>query len=158
MIAKLNFWTDGVLMLSLDWTGMQIKTKITQLTLPNCVELNQYKQQYCRFSCRKQQQKMFRNVKSPCSRFSVSQNFCSSLKYLSSMKTLLVPIVEAAIEVGFGNQQPPLLVALLQPPDLLHHNHGWPPCFHHQLISISAPHHWYVSLLHLSHWIQYVTY
>ena len=30
----------------------------------------------------------------PCSRFSVSQNFCSSEKYLSSMKTLDMPTTE----------------------------------------------------------------
>lgn len=33
----------------------------------------------------------------PCSLFSVSQNFCSSLKYLSRMKTFERPMVPAVV-------------------------------------------------------------
>ena len=37
---------------------------------------------------------------SPCNRFSVSQNFCSSLKYLSSMNTLEMPkVVDIVVEI-----------------------------------------------------------
>ena len=35
----------------------------------------------------------------PCSRFSVSQNFCSSEKYLSNMNTLDIPTTEGFILV-----------------------------------------------------------
>ncbi len=35
LIAKLNFWTDVVLMLSRDWKGMQIKTKINTADATN---------------------------------------------------------------------------------------------------------------------------
>ena len=41
----------------------------------------------------------------PCNRFSVSQNFCSSVKYLSRMKTLEMPTVDELMFMPRWNER-----------------------------------------------------
>ncbi len=152
LIAKPNFWTDVVLMLSRDRTGMQIKTKITQLTLPNCWN-KQIGATILPVFLPKTATKNVSKRKITLQSFLCVPEFLQLVEIFIEYEDFIGAHSRGSHWSWFGSQQPPLLVALL-PPDLLHHNHG-----DHRACTIS----WLafrrlITPPSLSHWLKYVTY